>query len=126
MRTLTTLIVTVSLTSVARPQPTGDDPRELIRRAIEAHGGPDRLDRLRQVREQTAGTLHLLRDKSPFNSETVQRLPGQFRHTLVSEVGGKKLHIVATYDGKQGWLTEGEVSRPVDEKTLAGWKVVSH
>jgi hypothetical protein len=126
MRTLSALVLTIGLPAVGHAQPAGTNPLELIRRGIEAHGGPDKLDRLRQVREQTAGTLYLLGEKIPFTSETVQRLPGQFRHSLVSEVGGKKLNVVQIYDGKQGWLTEGGLTRAVDDRTLAGWKAISH
>jgi hypothetical protein len=126
MRTLSVLFSVLFLSGVSADQPKGDDPLALIRRAIEAHGGADKLDRLRLVREQTTGTLHLLKDRIPFTSETLQRLPGQFRHTLTSEVGGKKLNVVQIYDGKQGWLVEGGIPRAVDEKTAEGWKAMTH
>src|SRR4051794_13282355 len=112
---------------LAADPPAGADPLTLIRRAIQAHGRPDKLDKLRLVREQTSGTLTLLGQKVAFTSETVQRLPGQFRHTLISEVGGKKLHFVQICDGKQGWLIEGTgLPKAVDDRTLAGWKATAH
>jgi hypothetical protein len=126
MRSLPALVLTLVLQPLSAQQEQEDDPKTLIRRAIEAHGGADRLDRLRLVREQTEGTLFVLRDKVPFTSETLQRLPGQFRHTLTSEVGGKKLNLVQVYDGKQGWLTEGGLTSDVDGKILAGWKATAH
>lgn len=126
MRTLSILMTAFSATVLTAEAPKADDPLVLIRRAIQAHGGPDKLDRLRLVREQMTGTLFLLKEKIPFTSETLQRLPGQFRHTLTSTVGGKKLNLVQIYDGKQGWLVDGGIPRAIDEKTLDGWKAMTH
>ncbi len=107
-------------------EPAGNDPPALIRRAIQAHGGQDKLDKLRLVREQTEGTLTVLGQKTAFTSETLRRLPGQYRHTLTAEVSGKKLNIVEVFDGKQGWIVVGGLTRGIDEKTLAGWKATAH
>jgi hypothetical protein len=115
----------LSLAGVSEP-PAGNDPQTLIRRAIAAHGGADRLDRLRVVQEQTIGTLNLLGKKTAFTSETLQRLPGQFRHTLTSEVGGKQLTVIQVYDGKKGWVQEGGITREASEQALAGWKAMAH
>jgi hypothetical protein len=119
------LILLVPLVVIAQ-EPAGNDPPALIRRAIQAHGGPDKLDRLRLVREKTEGTLTVLSQKTAFTSETLQRLPGQYRHTLKAEVSGKKIDIVEVFDGKNGWILEGGLTRAVDEKTAAGWKATAH
>src|SRR5205823_2847165 len=116
---------TCSLLGPAQP-PAGDDPPALIRRAIAAHGGADRLNRLRLVREQTSGVIDVQGKKIAFTSESLQRLPGQFRNTLTSEVAGKKLNVVQVYDGKQGWLQEGGLTRDPDKGTLAGWQAMAH
>jgi hypothetical protein len=127
MRTLSLLLSLwpLSLAGVSDP-PAGNDPETLIHRAIRGHGGADKLDRLRLVREQTTGTLDLLGKKIVFTSETWQRLPGQFRHTLTSEVGGKQLTMIQVYDGKQGWVQEGGITRDASKQALAGWKAMAH
>ncbi len=119
------LLLLVSLSVVAQP-PAGGEPLALIRRAIQAHGGPDSLDRLHLIREKSDGTLSVLGQKTPFTSETVQRLPGQFRHTLSADLSDKKLDIVEVFDGKQGWRVEGGLAKPVDAPTLEGWKATAH
>jgi hypothetical protein len=124
MRPFVCLILFAGL-SPAEP-PAGSDPQAILRRAIEAHGGADKLDRMRLVREHTAGVLHLSGKQVAFTAEAVQRLPNQYRHSLTSEVGGKKLVVVQVYDGKQGWLQEGGLTRAVDGKALAGWKATAH
>ncbi len=122
---MTSICLLLTLAAFGEP-PAGDDPQAVIRRGIRAHGGADRLDRLRLVRETTEGTLTVLSRTTAFTSETLQRLPGQFRHTLTSEVGGKDLRIVQVFDGKQGWLIEGGLTRAVDDRILAGWKATAH
>lgn len=126
MRMFSVLLAAWTVTPLGPAQPAGDDPPALIRRAIAAHGGADRLDRLRLVREETAGTLDVLGKKVPFTSTSLQRLPGQFRNTLVSEVGGRQLNVVQVYDGRQGWVQEGGLTRTPDKGTLAGWKAMAH
>jgi hypothetical protein len=102
------------------------DPRALLRKAVEAHGGAARLKRLRVVREQTEGVLTLKDQKIPYLVETVQRLPGQFRITTRSEVAGKLLVVVQVFDGRRGWLQEGGIARPADAGALASWKELAH
>jgi hypothetical protein len=127
MRLLALLLAAWPFTLTGSAQPAADnDPQALLRRAIQAHGGADKLDRLRQVQEETTGTLQLPGKKVAFTSETLQQLPGRFRHVLTSEVGGKKLNVVQVYDGKQGWVQEGGLTRVADEKTLAGWQAMAH
>jgi len=116
----------LALVALLAPPPAGTDPQAVLRRAIRAHGGADRLDRLRLVREQTVGELRLRGRTIPFTSETLQRLPDQFRHTLTSEIDGKKFEVLQIYDGKQGWLIEGGPPRALDAGALAGWKATAH
>jgi hypothetical protein len=112
--------------AVLAQEPAGNDPPALIRRAIQAHGGADKLDRLRLVREKSEGTLTVLGQKTAFTSETLQRLPGQYRHALKAEISGKKIDIVEVFDGKNGWKVEGGLTKPVDDKTATGWKATAH
>lgn len=106
--------------------PDGAEPRELIKKSIDAHGGAEKLDRLRLVREETRGTIEIAGIKTEFTAEALQRLPAQFRHTLKAEIAGKKLHVIQVFDGKDGWLKEGGELRPTDERTREGWKATAH
>src|SRR5262249_14554378 len=88
----------------APPAVPAADPEAVVKRAIPAHGAGDRLARLRQMREQTRGTLLVLGTKIPFTSDTLMRLPGQFRSEIVTEVRGRKLRVIQVLDGPRGWL----------------------
>lgn len=117
---------TALLVALLTAPPAGTDPDALIRRAIAAHGGADRLDKLRRVRELTAGELHLRGKVIPFTSETLQRLPGSFRHLVAAEIDGRPFEMLQVYDGQQGWLLEGGTRHIVDAKTLVGMKATAH
>src|SRR5262249_37914438 len=68
----------------AEPDPD-KDPQAIIRRAIKAHGGASKLARTRIMRETVRGTLLVRDTKVPFTSETLVRMPDQFRNVLTSE-----------------------------------------
>jgi hypothetical protein len=108
------------------PPAKAAEPRALVERAIRAHGGAEGLSRGRLCREKTRGDLHVLGRKVPFTSETVMRLPGQFRNTLVSEVGGRKLTVVQVLDGDGGWVSENGKARDAGAALLASWKETAH
>jgi hypothetical protein len=111
--------------AAAAPAPAAE-PEAVVKRAIAAHGGADRLARLRQVREQTRGTLLVLGTKIPFTSDTIMRTPGQFRSEIVTEVRGRKLRVIQVLDGPRGWLSDNGTVRAADATTLADWREVAH
>ncbi len=106
--------------------PDGKDPYAVLRRAIGAHGGADRLSRSRQHREVTRGTLLVSGAKVPFTSDSVVRLPGQFRNVTETTLLGRKHKVIQVFDGDKGWVNDKGVSQAADAATLGGWKELAH
>jgi hypothetical protein len=106
--------------------PPATDPRAILQWAIKAHGGHAALAKARISREQYRGTIEVPGTRATVTSDTVARLPNQFRSTITTELRGQKVQVIQVFDGTRGWLSEGGTVRPADKTTLAGWKELAH
>src|SRR5262245_61746509 len=81
-----------------------ETPRQLIERAIAAHGGNDKLSRARAERLKLKGTMHVGASSVPFTSDQAIQLPDRYRsavrltqwmdvHTVVHTLDGDKAAI---------------------------------
>ncbi len=89
-----------------------DTPRSIVERAIAAHGGAERLSRLRAEKVNIQGKIFIpIKDGLvPFSADSTLQLPGRFKHvarvtesvdkahTLVQIVDGDK--VLVTVDGQ--------------------------
>jgi hypothetical protein len=80
-----------------------ETPRAIIERAIKAHGGQERLSRIRADQVKLRGVLFMDKKEVAFTAETWVQLPGQFKnviefttdrkHTLVQILNGDQAHV---------------------------------
>jgi hypothetical protein len=91
----------------ARPAPAQETPRTLIERAITAHGGSERLSRVRAEKVRLQGTVIMPGKNGPltatFTADQAVQLPGQFKyvaqlntdqkHTIVQVLNGDKAFV---------------------------------
>jgi hypothetical protein len=96
----------------ASPALAQETPRALLERAIAAHGGAERLNRLRADKVSMQGKIFLSAKDGlvPFSADTLVQLPSRFKfivrtsegpdksHTLVQVVDGDK--VLVTIDGQ--------------------------
>jgi hypothetical protein len=76
----------------------GEEPKEVIGRAIKAHGGVDALVRAARLSRSGKGQL-LVPARTEFTSDEILDLPSRLRS--VTEVGRNRL--VRVLDGEHGW-----------------------
>jgi hypothetical protein len=98
------------LLSAAHPVSAADDsPRTIIERAIKAHGGQERLEKLKMDRVSLKGTITIKDKPVEFTGETTVSLPSQLRsvtrlmlepnpQTIVQLLNGDK--AIVTIDGQ--------------------------
>jgi hypothetical protein len=121
-----TTALAVSLPAAGAEPDADKDAGAIVRRAIKVHGGAGKLARTRIARETLRGTLLVMGTKVPFTSETLVRMPDQFRNVFTSEVGGRKLQVTQVFNGTRGWTSENGVPRRVGAKVVAGWAEMAH
>jgi hypothetical protein len=96
-----------------------DAARSVIVAAIKAHGGEDRLARVRADRVKSHGTLFADKKEFPFVCETVAQLPNHFKNIVEMTTEGKPHTIVHLINGDKAMtVIDGRPFKP-DPATLA-------
>ncbi len=97
-----------------------DNPRTVIEKAIKAHGGAEKLSRLKAVRSKAKGTIDAkakgtidLGADTPFTLETVWSWPDKLKNTITLEAGKRKYTRVETVAGDDSWVREDGKTVPM-------------
>ena len=104
---------------VLSSQAQNDDLKAVLRKAITAHGGEEKLATLHAVVSKFKGTMSLLGAKRDIEGETSFQKPDRLRNVLKIDLAGKEITVITVYNGKQFWVnTNGATTEINDEKTL--------
>jgi hypothetical protein len=98
-------VTTALLVLAAGGASAQETPQALIRRAIQAHGGHERLARARAEKMKLRGTLHLGQSTVPFTNDTTVQLPGQFKSVVQLNLGDRIQTVVHVLDGDRVQVT---------------------
>jgi hypothetical protein len=117
MRTLVLSVAALLVVSgLLRAQ---ESPREIIERAIRAHGGQERLARVRADRVRLSGTLHVGGGAVSFTNETTVQLPDRFKSVVRVTVRDKTQTIVHLLDGGRAAILADGAPQPVSSVHIA-------
>jgi outer membrane lipoprotein-sorting protein len=79
------------------------DAKALVEKAVKAHGGQDKLDKLPGVSVKFKGTFHGMGDGIAMSGEISSQGPDKQRIDIEVEAGGQKLPILIITNGDKGW-----------------------
>lgn len=102
-----------------------EQPRAILDKAIQAHGGTEKLTRFQAGQLKTKGKIELLGGLE-FTQEMSYQLPNRFKESMEIEIAGQKASIVTVYDGQKGWLKVDGKLQDLDEKLLGELKEIAH
>jgi hypothetical protein len=102
-RTNQALLIVALLTVAGPARGSEKEAKEILQRAIKAHGGERTLTKAAQLRRRDVGTQTLPSGLVKFTIELVRSLPDRFR--LTAEVGRIKTTIV--FNGDKAWQSDG-------------------
>jgi acetyl esterase/lipase len=86
-----------------------DDARALIEKAIQAHGGPEKLARLHTVHLTARGAFKVGADV-PFTLETYWRAPDRLKNVVTTGPAEKTTTLIETIAGGESWSSrDGKV-----------------
>jgi hypothetical protein len=97
----------------------GENPRLILERAIKAHGGEERLARIRSDRVKLKGTLLVDGRDMAFVGETLVQLPSQFKNVVQLDDGKRKYLVVQIVNGDQAWVTLDSQPQKLTANALA-------
>jgi hypothetical protein len=115
------------LAGAARPAAAQEQDKEcldLVRKAVEAHGGQKALEAVKAVTVKSKGTVHLMGGLK-FTSEDQFQFPDKFRSEIHIDVNGMDIAVIQAFDGKKGWAqAAGQKVMDLDEKQTAEFKAL--
>jgi len=106
--------VVLGMSSLSRAQ---DDPKAIIEKAIKAHGGAEKLDKIKGVQVKSQGKIELA-GGLPFTQEMSTSYAGKFKEVLALEANGQKVNVVTVYNGDKAWLTVNGMEQNLPDKVL--------
>ena len=107
--------------AVAVPARADDaaDARALVEKAVKAHGGQEKLDKLPGITTKFKGTFHGMGDGIPMSGEIVTQGPDRQRIDIEVEAAGQKIPILIIVNGDMGWSKIGKDTTELDKDQLA-------
>jgi hypothetical protein len=95
------------------------DARALVEKAVKAHGGQDKLDKLPGIAVTFKGTFHGMGDGIPMTGTVSSQGTDKQRIEMEIEAGGQKFPIVIVVAGDKGWAKIGKDVTETDKEKLA-------
>ncbi|MBN9117863.1 MAG: hypothetical protein J0I06_01620 [Planctomycetes bacterium] len=95
------------------------EARKLVEKAVKAHGGQEKLDKLPGTSLKFKGTFHGQGDGIPTTGEISAQGPDKQRIDIEVEAGGQKFPIVIVVAGDKGWTKIGKETTEFDKDKLA-------
>jgi hypothetical protein len=109
------------LVSRAHPASAQESVQAVIDKAIQAHGGEEKLNSLKAFRSKSKGTLEVMGLRIAFTQEAAAMLSGKLKDVMEVDAGGMKSALTTVFDGTRGWLA-GIVNKDMDDKMIAETK----
>jgi len=106
--------VVFALASTVQAQ---EEVKAIIEKAIKAHGGAEKLDKLKMVQTKAKGTIEIGGGLS-FSQESIINAAGKFKEVLNLEVMGQKIAITTVFNGEKGWLNANGTMKELQDKLL--------
>jgi hypothetical protein len=96
--------------------PTGaravETPQAIVERAIQAHGGAEKLSKPWTIQTKRKGTLGTF----AFVQQASLGPAGQFKEALEVDVNGKKFTLIRVFNGEEGWVISNEKPLEVNDQ----------
>src|SRR2546421_12480764 len=94
-----------------------DEIQAIINKAVKAHGGAEKLNKLKCVQTKSKGKLELLGGVD-FTQEVSAKYSGKFKEVLEMEIMGNKVKVITAFDGTKGWISANGMLMDTDDKIL--------
>lgn len=121
MRRIAGFVGVFALLAAVVPARAEDDakPREVIAKAIKAHGGADNLKKFQATVTKSKGKFYGLGDAIDYTSEASIQLPNRIRSEVSGNVSGQEFKFLQLVNGDKGWVKRGENTDDMNKEQLA-------
>lgn len=92
--------------------------REIVAKAIKAHGGADTVKKLQATVTKTKGKFYGLGDAIDYNGETAIQLPDRIRTEVAGSANGQEFKFVQVVKGDKGWMKFGDEAMELSKEMI--------
>src|SRR5262245_45765639 len=107
-------LVLLALFAVVGSVRAADDPKDIIEKAIKAHGGAENLAKYKASESKGKGSISIMGMEIEFTVESHAQVPNQVRTDLNLDIMGNKLKVSQVYDGKKGWANQAGMLKELE------------
>jgi hypothetical protein len=126
MRHVTVLLLSAAVLAFAPAVRAADEPKDIIAKAIKAHGGEEKLAKLQAATSKNKGKLQIPGiGETEFTSTNAVMLPDKLKEEVELTIMGQKITILTLVNGDTITVEANGQAVPVDDnlkKTLANAK----
>jgi len=99
-----------------------DDPKDIVSKAIKAHGGEEKLTRLKVTKMKAKGTIDIMGNSVDYTLESVSQHPDQMRNEFKMDVMGQPVSIVMVMNKTEAWRSINGQTMELEGSELADAK----
>ncbi len=92
-----------------------DDPKDIIARAIKAHGGTEFLTKTKAARSTNTGKIQINGMEAEFKQEVAYMLPDKLRDSMELTIGGQTIKVATLLNGDSLTITANGEKVPVND-----------
>ncbi len=102
MRRVLLPLMSVAVVMLFTQTSRADEAKEIINKAIKAHGGKEVMAKYKGSKSSMKGKITLpMVGETDFTRESAYMLPDKFKETLELDIGGNKISVVTIVNGKK-------------------------
>lgn len=99
-----------------------DDPKAIVKKAITAHGGAEKLNKFKGSKNSSKGTISIMGLELEFTSDTVSMYPSKQKTTIKMDLMGNAITVVQMIVGDKMSLSVNGMAQEVPDAQKAELK----
>jgi hypothetical protein len=103
-----------------------DDAKTILDKAIKAHGGEEKLKKLKAGKSKVKGTLTINDTEVDFTEESIAQLPDKLKDTLSFEIMNTKITVVTIINADKASVKVNNKEEKLNDKAKAEVKEAGH
>lgn len=120
MRKIAGFLGVLALLAAVGPARADDEAklREIVAKAIKAHGGADVLKKLPATVTKTKGKFYGLGEAIDYTGETAVQLPDRIRTEVAGTANGQEFKFLQVVNGDKGWMKFGDDTMEMSKEMI--------
>jgi hypothetical protein len=99
-----------------------EDAKALLDKAAKAHGGKEKLVRIKGFQVTCKGSMDLMGQSVDYTQESTIDFAGKVKETVEASANGKRVRITTIFDGEQGWFVANGTTTAMSKESLDDMK----